>query len=150
MIVRLRPHHLLCVLTYAGKGYGPAFTANYDGVVRLLAAGADVEIVSGPDDICVPLLAGADPHCLRASVDERDALAAIGVGQALGVSVAPGARLRLPAETVDKLRRRFAAREVRQACTGCEWSALCDRIAAAGFAGVALPGAPTWRGSGKS
>ena len=25
MTIRLRAHHLLCLLTYAGKGYSPAF-----------------------------------------------------------------------------------------------------------------------------
>ena len=40
MTVRLRAHHLLCMLTYVGKGYTAAFTANYDRIVeRLNAAG---------------------------------------------------------------------------------------------------------------
>ena len=39
MTVRLRAHHLLCLLTYVGKGYSPAFTANYDKVVRRLGEG---------------------------------------------------------------------------------------------------------------
>ena len=42
MTVRLRAHHLLCLLTYVGKGYSPAFTANYDKMVKRLAGGEDV------------------------------------------------------------------------------------------------------------
>ncbi|WP_292282104.1 DUF1284 domain-containing protein, partial [Mesorhizobium sp.] len=64
MTVRLRAHHLLCLLTYVGKGYSPAFTANYDVVVKRLAGGEDILIVSGPDDICAPLLSESEPHCL--------------------------------------------------------------------------------------
>ena len=35
MTIKLRAHHLLCLLTYVGKGYSPAFTANYDRVEQL-------------------------------------------------------------------------------------------------------------------
>ncbi len=46
--VRLRAHHLLCLLTYVGKGYTPAFTANYDAVVARLDAGEDRAAGRGP------------------------------------------------------------------------------------------------------
>ncbi|TJU92322.1 MAG: DUF1284 domain-containing protein, partial [Mesorhizobium sp.] len=64
MTVRLRAHHLLCLLTYVGKGYSPAFTANYDKVVKRLGEGEAVLIVSGPDAICAPMLDEREPHCL--------------------------------------------------------------------------------------
>ena len=50
MTVRLRPHHLLCLLTYVGKGYSPAFTANYDAIAMRIEQGEELLIVSGPDD----------------------------------------------------------------------------------------------------
>ena len=39
MTVRLRPHHLLCLLSYIGRGYSPAFSANMTRVARRLGAG---------------------------------------------------------------------------------------------------------------
>jgi hypothetical protein len=62
MTVRLRGHHLLCLLTFVGKGYTPAFTANYRRIVARLNEGAAVELVDGPDDICAPMLAEAEHH----------------------------------------------------------------------------------------
>ncbi|RUZ88238.1 DUF1284 domain-containing protein, partial [Mesorhizobium sp. M7A.F.Ca.US.006.01.2.1] len=67
MTIKLRAHHLLCPLTYVGKGYSPAFTANYDRVAERLSRGEDILLVSGPDDVCAPLLDEPEPHCLNES-----------------------------------------------------------------------------------
>ena len=140
MTIRLRPHHLLCMLTYVGKGYTPDFTANYDVIVARLGAGEAIEIVAGPDDICAPLLAGGDHHCHNDSVVERDRLAGMDVADVLGLDAAigPGARLVIDRERLENLRRAFAQEVTRSACGGCEWSALCTGIAAKGFAAVRL------------
>ena len=140
MTVRLRPHHLLCMLTYVGKGYTPDFTANYDGIVTRLGAGEDIEIVAGPDDICAPLLAGNDHHCHNESVVERDRLSGLDVAVVLGLdhAVGPGARLVIDSTRLDAMRAAFATGSVRAACMGCEWSELCTGIAAGGFPAVRL------------
>lgn len=133
MTVRLRPHHLLCLLTYAGRGYSPAFVANYDAVAARLSAGEDILIVSGPDDICAPLLASGDAHCGRKSVMERDKLAAREVARWLAVPITAGATLRLDAARLATMRQGFAAGRIRAACAGCEWAGLCTTVAASGY-----------------
>ena len=67
MTVRLRPHHLLCVLTHVGRGYSPAFTANMSKIAQRLGAGEDIELVARPDDICAPLLTDPDRFCREVS-----------------------------------------------------------------------------------
>jgi hypothetical protein len=138
MTVRLRAHHLLCLLTYVGKGYSPAFTANYDKVVKRLGEGEGVVVVSGPDDICAPLLGEPEPHCLRQSAAERDRLAARDVGTLLGRPIEDGDRFVLDASSLAGMRKAFSAGLTRQACSGCEWSGLCDTVAAGGFSGTHL------------
>ena len=138
MTVRLRPHHLLCVLTYVGRGYSPAFTANMTAVAERLGAGEAVEIVAGPDDICAPLLDAPDPHCHRASVMERDRAAAHDLHDLLGLDVRTGARLVLDENVIHRLRAAFASHQIRSACAGCEWVDLCGSIAANGFDGAVL------------
>lgn len=133
MTVRLRAHHLLCLLTYVGKGYSPAFTANYDGIAERLSRGEDILLVSGPDDVCAPLLDGPEPHCLNQSVIERDRLAARNVEDLLALPVQPGIRLDLDVATLALMRRAFSVGGVRKACGGCEWNELCGAIAAGGF-----------------
>jgi hypothetical protein len=133
MTIRLRAHHLLCMLTYVGKGYTQAFTEGYDALAVRLGAGEDIVLVAGPDDICAPLLGSDAPHCLSDSVAARDAHAALEVAQVLGRDIAPGVSLRLDAHTLAILRWHFATRGIRSACAGCEWSDLCDMIADGGF-----------------
>ncbi|ARC90782.1 DUF1284 domain-containing protein [Rhodovulum sp. MB263] len=138
MTLRLRPHHLLCLLTFVGRGYSPAFTANMTASVGRLRAGEEAEIVDGPDDLCAPLLDGPEPHCHRCSVTARDRAAASAVGRLLGRTIRPGTRLRFDAGLVRRLRQAFAAGKIRSACGGCEWHELCSRVAASGYAEASL------------
>ena len=139
MAIHLRPHHLLCMLTFIGKGYTPVFVANFEQVVRRLSTGTEtIEIVAGPDDLCAPLLCEADCHCHRASVLERDRLATESIAALLGHSLAPGTRFLLTSTDLEQLRSAFAAGTIREACTGCQWKPLCDDIAANGFTATLL------------
>lgn len=136
MTVRLRAHHLLCTLAYVGKGYDPAFVANFDRLMRRLSGGEDILLVEGPDDICQPLLADPAAHCHRRGVTRRDATAARQIAALLGRPVDAGCRLVPSAALLAELRAAFAARTIRGACHGCEWRSLCSDIADGGFDGV--------------
>ncbi|WP_227287708.1 MULTISPECIES: DUF1284 domain-containing protein [Alphaproteobacteria] len=138
MTVRLRPHHLLCILTYVGKGYSPGFTANMTRIAGRLSAGEEVEIVAGPDDICIPLLTDPDPHCHRTSVTGRDKAAARELSLSLNLRIKTGAKLVLDADLLSRLRKAFASNRVRSACTGCEWIELCGSMSARRFDGAVL------------
>lgn len=140
MAVRLRAHHLLCVLTFVGRGYTPAFTANYLRVVARLNAGEPAELVEGPDDICAPMLKEQGSHCRTESVAQRDAQARAALAQRLGLVLEPGGRIVLTAERLAQMRAAYAEGAVRAACTGCEWAAFCTDIAGQGFAGTRLSG----------
>ena len=39
MPIRIRPHDLLCMLTFVGKGYSPEFVANFERIAGLIASG---------------------------------------------------------------------------------------------------------------
>jgi hypothetical protein len=126
------------MLTYVGRGYSPAFTENYDRVVARLAAGEDILIREGPDDICQPLLATIDPHCLNGSVAARDIQAMFDFGRLLGRPLRIGDIINLDATAVDKLRSAFVKGENRRACADCEWFDLCSAVSKAGYADVLL------------
>lgn len=141
--VRLRPHHLLCILTYVGKGYGEPFTANLTAIAQRIGAGEAVMVVAGPDDVCAPLRHEGNPHCLRSGAAQRDQAAARQVGLLLGRPVAAGVRIVLGADAVRRLRAAFAAGDIRDACRGCEWSALCASVAADRYRGAVLRPPPS-------
>lgn len=135
--VRLRGHHLLCLLTYKGLGYSPDFVMGMTMTARRLAAGASVEIVEGPDDICAPLcLAEDQPHCHEATVPERDRRALSLAATVLGRSVGVGDRLVFDQDIRRRLRTAYRDGAFESACALCEWQPLCRGIAADGYAGT--------------
>lgn len=139
--LRLRGHHLLCLLTYKGLGYSPVFVAGMTAVATALTAGREAVIVDGPDDICAPLCLAEDkPHCHEETVPLRDARALALVAGVLGRPLAAGDRLRLDRDMIARLRAAYAAGAFTDACSLCEWQPLCRDIAAAGFGEVILFG----------
>lgn len=57
--LRFRPHHFLCTVGFAGKGYSDGFTANMvriieDGLRAQSGGDTVIEVVAATDDICNP------------------------------------------------------------------------------------------------
>ena len=139
MTIRLRPHHLLCMLTFVGEGYSPAFVANFERITQRIAAGDQtIEIVFAPDDICAPILSDPGCHCRNSTVAERDRLAAEALTELLQQPIRPNTQLTLNAAALDRMRQAFRAGTIRSACHGCQWSPLCDSIAANHFVDTRL------------
>lgn len=133
--MRLRGHHLLCLLTYKGLGYSPDFIAGMTAVADRLLAGATAEIIDGPDDICAPLChAEENPHCHEATVPERDQRALSLLAGVLGRSLRGGDRLVLDEKMRARLRAAYRDGAFETACALCEWQPLCRDIAAGGYA----------------
>lgn len=129
MTIRLRGHHLLCMLTYVGKGYSPAFVDNYDTIAGRLSRGEDIMLIDGPDDICALLICGGDCHCHNDSVVERDRLAIQDISQLVGEQLAPQRSFALDGKRLASMRKAFADGALRTACLDCEWHDLCTKIA---------------------
>lgn len=138
MTVRLRAHHLLCLLTYSGKGYSSAFTTNLNAVADRIQLGEEIIVVSAVDDVCAPLLAESDVHCHRESVMRRDDVAAAELSAIFGYSIRPGTVFRMDGELITTMRDAFIAGVTRRACSGCEWFRLCSITAAAHYVGARL------------
>lgn len=138
MTIRLRAHHLLCMLTFAGKGYTPAFIANYKAVIRRLNAGEDIELVTGPDDICEPMLCEPECHCHNDSISQRDKLATDEISLMLSATDLGARTISLEEKDIFQLRAWFADGAIRSACGNCEWHQLCSEIAQNEFRGCHL------------
>jgi uncharacterized protein len=142
MPVRLRGHHFLCVLTYRGYGYTPAFVANMSRVVAAIKAGAGVELTAGPDDICNGFTAAcrhmSDHDCSLASTMEMDRTAIASVARLLPDLADKGSAIVLTAERVEALRAAFASGDIREACKDCSWADFCTAIASDGFSDTKL------------
>lgn len=65
MAIRLRGHHLLCLLGFRGMGYSVDFCANMTAIYETLRKEpqTEVEIITGPDDVCRAYPPDKANHC---------------------------------------------------------------------------------------
>lgn len=138
MTVKLRPHHVLCMLGYAGRGYNEAFTHCFDGIVAHVRAGEAVELTDGTDDLCATLACDASRHCDRAVARRRDARAWRDIAALFRLDQDGPRRLVLTDDKLALLRARFEDGSLRSACAACPWHDACSAEAATGFATAVL------------
>ncbi len=128
-MIEMRGHHLLCSLTFAGRGYSRAFERDFDKIIQRILRNELIRIVAGPDEICASVQACAGSHCHEKRITVRDELALQAISSMLDIELHIGSIL-WPADLFnDNYRRAFSRGEVRKACHDCQWSALCDGIA---------------------
>lgn len=136
MAIRLRGHHLLCLLGYRGKGYSESFCVNMTSIYETLRKEPDtvVEIVKGPDDICRAFPSDQHPHCENGSVYERDAAVLSQIGAGLG------SRVRW-SELCERVGIAVAPGDIRVLCASCRWQplGLCEEGVAMIGRGERLP-----------
>lgn len=130
-VIRLRGHHLLCMLTWAGRGYSEEFTALFDKVVPAIRNGAIIEIVKGPDDLCQTLDPQTTPdyHCLGENELWRDDNAIASINERLGLSLAIGGRFTVDEAMLGTLQAEYKSGAIRPACERCQWRDFCTEIA---------------------
>ncbi|MEP3047345.1 MAG: DUF1284 domain-containing protein [Roseibium sp.] len=118
-----------------GKGYSPDFVSNFSKIIRRLNNGDQLSLVTGPDEICQPMLKAEECHCHSDSVRDRDETALQEIGcYLIGKPLSLG-RFLLDANDLRTLQTAFQSGDIRTACKGCEWFNLCSKVAQNEFRG---------------
>ena len=115
MTIRLRGHHLLCLLGYRGMGYSDEFCVNMTSIYETLrtAPNTEIEIITGPDDICRAYPADKPGHCEGTVYDlDGKVLAQLGL--------APGFRGSWRA-VCSQVAGKVAPTDIALLCTTCPW-----------------------------
>ncbi len=126
-VYRIRPHHLLCLSFFEGKGYSPAFVQNTSEILARLNQNATVDLTEGMDDICA-----ACPHNQQGICESQDKVLRYDTAVLDELGLTPGERVswnRLHEDTFYRLIQngRFTA-----LCGDCEWADLCTALAGVG------------------
>jgi hypothetical protein len=116
MEVRLRGHHLLCLLGYRGMGYSADFSANMTQVYNKLQEEPDtnVTLIEGPDDLCACYPTEVESHCHNQSVTDHDAA----VLQRLGLQI--GLKIQW-SNVLERVRTHIIPEDIDVMCITCQW-----------------------------
>lgn len=128
--VELRAHHLLCALTYSGKGYGTSFTRTFDDLIARLTQRQLIKLTARPDALC-----RSGQNCNQCELHKsacRDHKAMLQIATLLTLDELPSL-LQLDSKTIDTLRAAFACGEIRAACHGCTWRDYCTAVSDGGY-----------------
>lgn len=117
--MKVRGHHLLCLLCYTGKGYSTDFEEQFLRMVRSYSDPATpLEVVASPDDACAscPHLAAAG---CRSEVDGPEAEVAELDAQVLdALELKPG---NYSAGEVHQRLRTLGIDDLNALCSACSW-----------------------------
>ncbi len=118
-MLKLRPHHLVCLRLFQGLGYDGTFTAKMQEICDFMNSGGDgrFTLVSGADDICAACPNHTpDSTCALGEADAwlRDARALDALGLRAGSAYSFA--------EVDRLFKKNMTEEAFEAvCGGCRW-----------------------------
>lgn len=51
-VIKLRPHHVLCISFFEGKGYSEEFVSHMTALIQALNDNTEIQLVNGTDQIC--------------------------------------------------------------------------------------------------
>ena len=119
--LHLRPHHLLCLQTFVGRGYSEEFVEHMAFVKRQLAADplTPITLINGADDLCVHC-----PNCVGGQcTSEKPAMFDRLVEKKLAVL----SSCREPVPMLEGIPYELHITEnlLAACCPGCEWKDLC-------------------------
>ena len=116
-MIRLRPHHGMCLAYFEGKGYSDGFTGNMQHMLELLEKGADVEMAVFGDEICKACPNLKHGVCLSADLVEhydRKVLEYCGLKERENLSFR---------DFVDNVQKNIIETGKRvEICGGCQWN----------------------------
>lgn len=123
-IIRLRPHHALCLRHFVGEGYDEAFIKNMTAIHRRLNSGQRqmVQIIFHRDSLCQ-----ACPHDVNYACDAEEKV------RYLDAAVAEACRLRSGQwlswqELCGLIDEHLASPgQMPDICSVCEWYGLCEK-----------------------
>ena len=133
-VLHLRPHHLLCLQTFTGRGYSEEFVRHMTLVKRQLTRDprTAIELVSGVDDLCAHCPNNVDGQCTSdnpALFDSKVSRKLYSTGIISPDAASkdhPGKR---PVLTGIPDALEISSSVLEECCPGCEWKELCLSIA---------------------
>ncbi len=121
--ISLRPHHILCIRFFEGKGYSRDFTKHMaETIERLREPGKYVVLVDEEDEICRKC-----PNCLKDGCSQREKVLQYDAGVLHMLDVPYGERMEFIRLWELAEQKIMAAGRFPGICGDCEWASVCHK-----------------------
>lgn len=121
--MKIRPHHLLCMGNFVGKGYSEEFTANMRRVMTSLENGESLILVNGADDIC-----RACPFNTSGICKDEEKVMRYDTAAKSALSLEYGREYVYNEISEAVTEKIYKAGKLSDICGDCEWFELCNSV----------------------
>ena len=115
-MIRLRGHHLFCLLGYRGMGYSKEYVENMTKLHQTLRSHPEthIELVEGPDQLCEKYPNSGEYHCKDQNIYVRDAV----ILEKMGLKI--GETLKWQ-EIEERVKDFVIPSDIHTVCETCNW-----------------------------
>ena len=123
--MKIRGHHLICILGFRGLGYSPEHVLNMKRIVGRLQSPRSVhfEVVDYPDDICAFCPFFIDGGCQQNGPKSESIVKSLDFNVMARLALTAEERLTWP-EAEAKIRARLYPEDINVICKECRWLPL--------------------------
>lgn len=120
-MIKLRPHHILCIAHYEGNGYSEEFNLKMKEIIKRLETGEEFKLVFDGDDLCSSCPNLTNSICkTEDKVRRYDNMTA----ELLNISEDQNLTKDIFASAKSKI---YEANKFDLICSDCEWSYICRK-----------------------
>lgn len=122
--LKIRLHHLLCMLGFRGLGYNEEFISNMGTIVEKLRSDSafPVTLVVGCDAICATCPHNKEGKCLK-KVDSEVKVVSLDLKMLPKLGFEAGAQVSA-GEAWERIKERITSEDMAELCGDCEWWGL--------------------------
>lgn len=123
--IDFRPHHFLCALCFQGKGYSPAFVANYEKIsAHLRDPATQINVVNHTDSICAPC-----PHKNLKLCATEEKVQELDANHAAILGIKAGDTLNW-LQAKERIAENLTLEKFHKICATCSWKSLgiCEQV----------------------
>jgi len=120
--MKLRAHHLICILGFRGLGYSKEYVDNMTRIVEQLQPSTLIEVSSKPDDICTPCPFLGDRGCQERGPKSEEVVKNRDLAVMKRLNIIAGDKITW-AEVLERIRRSIGPQDLIHICQDCQWLA---------------------------
>ena len=115
-MLKLRGHHLFCLLGYQGMGYSEEYVENMTSLHQMLREEPEtwVQLIEGPDQLCEKYPNSGKYHCQDQHIGDRDRV----ILEKLGLKIGQIIKWK---EIETSIQKNVVPSDIEAVCETCSW-----------------------------